>query len=85
MAGRILYKGDETGYIGAADVTKHDTTELAIYCRAVFCGGAGNLKVTCVDGSVATFTGVTAGQIIPVAAKLIWSTGTTTTNMTALY
>ncbi len=73
------------GYIGASDITKHDTTELSPYARAVFCGGAGNLKVTTSSGAVATFTGVTAGSIIPVSAKLVWSTGTTTTNMTALY
>ena len=77
--------GDATGYVGALDVTKHDTNELAVYSRAIFCGGTGNLKVTCVDGSTATFTGVPAGAIIPIAAKLVWSTGTTTTNMTALY
>ncbi len=73
------------GYIGAYDITKHDTTEQSPYTRAIFCGGTGNLKVTTTSGAVATFTGVTAGSIIPVSAKLVWSTGTTTTNMTALY
>lgn len=70
---------------GAFAITKDDTNELATYSRWIFCGGTGNLKVTCIDGSVATFTGVLAGQIIPIQAKLVWSTGTTTTNMTAIY
>lgn len=85
--GRTLERGGDAQIvgIGAVDITKHDSTELNPYSRWIFCGGAGNLKVTCVDGSVATFTGVTAGSIIPVAAKLVWSTGTTTTNMTAIY
>lgn len=82
---KVERREDAASGVGALDITKHDTNELATYSRWIFVGGTGAMKVTCVDGSVATFTGIPAGAILPVAAKLVWSTGTTATNMTAIY
>ncbi len=67
---------------GAAAITKSDST--AVDFAAIYVGGAGDVKVTCVDGSVAVFTAVPAGTILPVAVVLVWSAGTTATNMTGI-
>lgn len=71
--------------VGAAVITKSDTNELPKYSRWIFCGGAGNLRVKTLLDEDVLFTGVIAGQIIPIAAKQVFSTNTTTTNMAAIY
>lgn len=66
-------------------VSPHDTNELTNVTRGLYIGIAGNLKVTTVGGDTVTFIGVLAGTIIPIRAKIIWSTGTTATSMLGLY
>lgn len=68
-----------------AAVTPHDTNELTNVTRFVFVGGAGALKVTTVGGDTVTLTGVIAGSVLPIAVKLIFSSGTTATNIAALW
>lgn len=46
--------------------------------KALWVGVAGNIKVTCPDGTTPTFTNVPVG-VFPVACTLVWSTGTTVT------
>ena len=61
-------------------VTKSDTTELDF--QAVYVGGAGDIAIAPgTTGSAVTFTGVTAGSILPVKGKRVMSTNTTATNM----
>lgn len=53
----------------------------------IYVGGGGDsktLKVTSIDGSVITFTGIQTGTIIPLLVKLVWKTGTDATNLVAL-
>ena len=64
------------GY-GADSITPSDSAAVAF--RAIYVGGTGDVKVTAIDGSVATFKSCPVGLIIPVAVKLVWSTGTTAT------
>ena len=63
-----------------------DTT-LASTSRGIFVGGAGNLAITTQGNDAVTFTGVTAGTIYAIRAKVIKSTanGTTATNIVALW
>lgn len=68
-----------------AAVTPHDTDELGYVTRALFVGGAGTVKVTTVKGDTVTLTGVAAGSILPIRAKLVFSTGTTATYITAMW
>jgi hypothetical protein len=69
---------------GAA-ITPNDSTDLTRFCRAIYVGGSGNLKVTLLRGDVVTFTDLASGIIHPIQAKRIWSTGTTATNILAFY
>lgn len=66
-------------------VTPSDSADLSAPCNSIFCGGAGTLKVTTVGGQSVTLTGVTAGQILPIRATRVWSTGTTATNIAVLW
>lgn len=70
---------------GAFDVTPSDSADLGKWTRALYIGGDGALKVTMEDGSVATFAAITAGTLLPIATRRIWATGTSATNIVALY
>lgn len=66
--------------------TPSDTADLTRgVCRAVWVGGAGNLAVVDVEGTSTTFVGVAAGTMLPIMAVRIKSTGTTATNIVAVY
>lgn len=69
----------------AAAITPHDTNELTNYAKAIYVGGAGDLKLTTPGGSTVTLVGCLAGTIYPIRAKIVFSTGTTATNLVALY
>jgi len=72
--------------VGAAAVTPNDSTDLTISpARALYIGGAGNISVDTAAGDTVTFSGVTAGMILPVSVKRVRSTSTTATLIVALY
>ena len=53
--------------------------------RGLYVGGAGNVVVQLDgDSSTVTFTGVVAGSILPIRARLVASTGTTATSLLGL-
>ena len=68
--------------LGAGTVTKSDTADIpkvnGRFPRALFCNGAGDVKVMATDETTAIFT-VVAGQQIDVQAKRVYSTGSTIT------
>lgn len=66
----------------AAAVTKSDTTVLSP-TRALWVGGAGDLAVTMLDGTTATFVGVPAGTLLPLCVTKVMDM-TTTTSMVAI-
>lgn len=54
--------------------------------RALYVGGAGNVKVDMSGtGTAVTFTGVLAGSILPIRVDRVYSTDTTATAIVALY
>lgn len=70
----------------AAAVTPHNTNALSATSRALYIGGAGDIKIDLADsGSAITFVGVPAGTILPVQATRVYSTGTTATSIVALF
>lgn len=70
---------------GAAAVTPSDTIELGP-CKALYIGGAGNVSVWMPGReSPVTFFAVPVGTVLPVSARRVLATGTTATNIVALY
>ena len=69
----------------AADITPHDTTALTYKPRGIYIGGGGTLKVTMIDGGTVTFNGLVAGQFLPITPTIVFSTGTSATNLIGLY
>jgi len=67
-----------------ADVTPHDTNELASRPRAIDCAVSGNAVIVDADGSEITIV-LTAGTLYPVRPVIIKSTGTTATGIVALW
>lgn len=72
-----------------AAVTPHASTDIAQvlgeYPRALYVGVAGDLGVVGVNGEVVTFKGAAAGSVIPVRCRRVNATGTTATDIVALY
>ena len=68
---------------GGYNITPSDTDTIR-ETRALYIGGFGDLKVDMADGSTVTFTGIDAG-LYGFAVKRIYSTGSTATNIVALY
>lgn len=79
------------GYDDAQAVTTSDTNDLSVtypaqpYCRAIYIGGTGTLKVTLASGATISLAVVNPGTIYHLACKRIWATGTTATGIIALY
>jgi hypothetical protein len=53
--------------------------------RALHIGGAGAVAVITVSGETVTLTGLLAGVVYPIAVARVKSTGTTATNIVALW
>jgi hypothetical protein len=51
----------------------------------LYVGGAGNLKVLTVGGDEVTFTAIPVGTFVPVQVLRVFATGTTATNIVALW
>jgi hypothetical protein len=75
----------------AAAVTPSDTANIPAVTGGtnngcvLYVGGDGDLKVTTIGGDDVTFVGVVAGTFLPVHVLRVWSTGTTATNIVALW
>lgn len=77
---------NQMGLYKAVTITPNDSTDLANGpTRALFIGTAGTVVVTMADGNDVTFTGLSAGVIHWLSVKRVKATGTTATNIVALY
>jgi hypothetical protein len=66
-------------------VTPNNSTDLDFVPKALWIGAAGNVAILAFEDSAAvTLVGCQAGQIIPVRAKRVLSTGTTATSIVAM-
>jgi hypothetical protein len=84
------FYGQGPGVIGPAThgvaVTPDDTVALAVPARRIYVGGAGNLTVMLRDDQApVTLTNCLAGTVYEVWAKRVMATGTTATNLVALW
>jgi hypothetical protein len=69
----------------AAVVTPDNDNDLTYVTRGLFVGGAGNIAVVMLGGQAVTFTGVVAGSVLPIRVTRVKFTGTTATNINALW
>jgi hypothetical protein len=74
--------GDPPNF-GAA-ITPNDGADLATSARALWIGGTGAVKITTPGGSTVTLAAVPVGMLWVRAAR-VWATGTTATNIIALW
>lgn len=75
----------DSPYCNGAAVTPSDADELPEPARALWVGGAGNLKVTLYGGDVVTLVGVAAGTMIrDLPCIKVWNTDTTATSILML-
>lgn len=80
------YKNASDPANGAAVITPNDSTDLPIYTRGIYVGVGGHITVDLTDtGTNIQFLSVPQGTILPVQAKRVYSTGTTATNLVALF
>jgi len=68
----------------AIAITPSDSANLAATSRGIYIGGSGNLTVEMAGGQTVTFTGVSAGCILPIRVNKVL-TSTTATYLVALY
>jgi len=69
----------------ATEVTPHDTTVISPPSRSLYVGATGDLTVTMEGGGDVLFKAVPAGVTLPIRVTKVKSTGTTATNIVALY
>ena len=75
----------------AASVTPSDTANIPSVSGGtnngcvLYIGGAGNVKVETVGGDEVTFLGINTGTFLPVQVVKVFATGTSATNVLALW
>ena len=69
----------------AAAVTPNDSVDLTNIARALYIGTGGDVKITTAGGDTVTLNDVQGGSILPIRTKRVFSTGTTASNMVAIY
>ena len=69
----------------AAAVTPRDSAQISRVARALYVGGSGDVKLVTEEGNTVTFQDIVAGSILPVKATKVFATGTTATNIVALF
>lgn len=64
-------------------VAPDDATDLPNFSRVLYIGGAGDVRVTSVAGETVTFVG--ASGFLPIMVSRVHATGTTATDILALW
>ncbi len=72
-------------HAGGQTVTTSDTIDFHALTRAVYVGGAGTIVARMADGMTLTFVGAPVGTVLPISVAGINATGTTATNLVALW
>ncbi len=76
--------GLESPAANGAAITPSDTTDLTQTTRALYVGGAGNLRVTLSGGDTVTLMNVPEGALLPLRVRRVLATSTTATNLVGL-
>lgn len=87
MAVSGVIPGGDAPALTAASVSPSNTVDLAPWARALWIGGAGDLRVIMAGDNTNTpivFPGLSAGVWMPIQVKRVMATGTTATNIIAV-
>lgn len=60
-------------------------TSLDSPCRAIYVGTGGDATLNMADGTVVNFVSLVSGQVYPFAITKVLASGTTASNLIALY
>jgi hypothetical protein len=72
--------------MNAAAITPNDGTDLAQFTRFVYVGGTGDITVNMAGtGASIVFKAVPVGTVLPIRVARVLATGTTATNLVALW
>lgn len=66
---------------GAFAIVPSDTNELAQVTRAIYVGGAGNIRVLMANGNEVTFSNLSAGTLYPFRLRKVFATGGTSVSL----
>lgn len=83
----VLPGGDAPAWT-AEEVTPSDSVNLTTWARALWVGSAGNLKVIMAGDATntpVTFRGVKAGVWMPIQVKRVYATGTSASDIVAVF
>ena len=69
----------------SAAITPSDTALLPKAAEGIYVGGAGNIELVHTDGTEGIFYGAVAGTVLPFAIRQVKASGTTATNLRALF
>lgn len=76
----------EHPYLSAEAVAPHDTNQtVSGETSALYIGTAGTLAVVMRNGATVSFGAVAAGTLLPIAVSRVKATGTSASNIVALY
>ena len=75
----------DSPYRHAAAVTPSDTLDLTNVTRGIFVGGLGSIALVTEGGETATLVSPTMGAVLRISASRIKATGTTASNLVALW
>jgi hypothetical protein len=80
----VLLSGSNA--MDAAAVVPNDGADLAKgTTKGLYLGVSGDVKITLSSGSIVAFKGLSSGVIHPIAVKRVHATGTTATDILAVY
>ena len=69
----------------AVAVTPSNSVNFATACRGLFVGSGGDIVAVFRTGAAITFANVPSGSVLPLQAVRVNSTGTTASDIVALY
>jgi hypothetical protein len=72
--------------VNAAAITPSDTTDLTQFTRFLYVGGTGDVTVNMAGtGATILFKAIPVGTVLPIRVSRVLATGTTATNLVALW
>lgn len=80
MSNQVIAVSTSPG-VGGFAITPSDSEDLIKPVRGIYVGTTGDLKVTKVNGDIMDYPNIAAGVIHPIAAKRVWATGTTASDL----